>query len=88
MIYTTTQHTYPPAPTGRTAVKAFNAVLVSLLSCHPAIYCQVSILLSCVKWYSSSIAKVLKGFFWFLCNCFLVAKSHGSVNLARKTTLP
>ena len=56
--------------------------LVFLLSRHHAISCQVSILLSGVTCYSSSIAKVLKGFFWFLCNCFLVAKSHGRVKIA------
>ena len=80
-IYT---YIYPPAPTGHTAVRPFFAVLVSLLSRHHAIYCQVSILLSCVNWYSSSIAKILTGFFWFLCNCFLIAKSHGSVKIAVK----
>ena len=79
---------YPPAPTGHTAVKPLNAVLVSLLSRHPAIYCQVSIPLSCVKWYSSFIAKVLKGFFWFLCNCLLVTKSHGGARSATKNYVP
>ena len=68
---------------GHTAVWPFLFSLVFLLSRHHAIYCQVSILLSCVKWYSSSIAKVLRGFFWFLCNCLLVTKSHGDADLAR-----
>ena len=70
----------PPAPTGHTAVKPFNAVLVSLLCRHPAIYCQVSILLSRVKCYSSSIAKVLRRFFWFLCPlCCLRRATEASV---------
>ena len=79
---------YPPAPTGHTAVKAFNAIFVSLLSRHPAIYCQISILLSCDKCYSSSIAKVLRRIFWFLCNCFLVTKSHGHVKMPIRAWLP
>ena len=62
--------------------------LVSLLSRHHAISCHVSILLSGVKCYSSSIAKVLKGFLWFLCNCFLIGKSHGSVKIADQNYVP
>ena len=64
---------------GHTAVKIVLLIILSLLCRHPAIFCHVSILLSCVKCYSSSMAKVLRGFFWFLCNCLLVTKSHGYV---------
>ena len=41
-------------------MKACLFSLVSLLSRHHAISCQVSLLLSRVKWYSSSNAKVVK----------------------------
>ena len=75
-------------PNGAHGCAALCTDLVSLLSRHPAIYCQVSILLSCVKWYSSSIAKVLKGFFWFLCNCLLVTKSHGRAKSGDQNYVP
>ena len=71
-------------PNGAHGCAALLFSLVFLLSRQHAIYCQVSILLSCVKWYSSSIAKVLKGFFWFFCNCLLVTKSHGRARSGTK----
>ena len=55
-------------------------------SCYLLSICFI--LLSCVKWYSSSIAKVLKGFFWFLCNCLLFTKSHGHVKIAVQKYVP
>ena len=44
VVKTASEHI--PAPTGHTAVKASYLFSYPLLSCYPAIYCQVSILLS------------------------------------------
>ena len=75
---------YLPAPLAEHGCAALLLSLLSLLSRHPAISWQVSILLSCVKWYSSPNAKVLKRIFWFFCNCLLFTKSHGHVHLRPK----
>ena len=66
-------------PKGAHGCAALWCSLVSFLSRHHAISCEVPILLSRVKCYSSSIAEVLRRIFWFLCSCLLFTTSHGHV---------